>query len=718
MKKQLIISILLVASLFAVLPASVSADTVTVPGDYATIQAAIDNVSDGDVITVAAGTYTENLVIDNPGKSFTLRGAGADVTTLDGNYSGSVIVILSTGASVVTIEGFTIRNGTGDTTNWVSTCGGGIYTNYANVIVRECVFNANQAYYGGGMFNESYENNGTYTNKDYPSYAIVVTSCLFTGNDASFGGGMYNYVTDSVLVTDTTFIGNHADYGGGMYNEGSSGMLCTVAVERCTFDTNYAVSDGGGMENYEITDSVTVKNSLFTGNLTSKDEYCNGGGMHNCDSSPAVTNCRFEYNQAYNGGGMMNGGESAPVVTDCTFVENVSTHNGGGMMNAEYAEPVVTGCTFVENVADKNGGGMMNAYCSAPVVSECIFNGNKSLYDSGGGGGGMMNAYYSAPVVTHCTFMNNWAAYRGGGMYNTSESTPTISHSTFVGNEAIRRGAGMDNHDYAAPVITNCVFVGNTVIGTPYSNDRGADGIVQPMTSAGGGGMMNSYYSTPVITNCTFTQNSVPYYSNGGDYDGENGGGVKFNTSYPSTVTNCIIWGNFCGDNPNDVLDTYGDYALITFSNVGGGWPGDGNIDADPQFVNAPADVSLRAGSPCIDAGTYASLPSLGGVIDDILGVPRPQGSAYDMGAYECAGASWSPVVVQPLARTQLAAVLSLWEELLSRLPDEPTDEMAALIEQIQGHVANAAQLTNPIYASGQLSKAAAAMQQLAALLA
>jgi len=78
----------------------------------------------------------------------------------------------------------------------------------------------------------------------------------------------------------------------------------------------------------------------------------------------------------------------------------------------------------------------------------------------------------------------------------------------------------------------------------------------------------------------------------------------------------------------------------------------------------------------------------------------------------------WSPVIIQPLARTQLASVLSLWEDLLERLPEEPTDEMAALIEQIQGYMANAVQLTNPIYASGQISKAAAAMQQLAALLA
>ena len=75
------------------------------------------------------------------------------------------------------------------------------------------------------------------------------------------------------------------------------------------------------------------------------------------------------------------------------------------------------------------------------------------------------------------------------------------------------------------------------------------------------------------------------------------------------------------------------------------------------------------------------------------------------------------PASIRPISQTRLATVLSDWNYLSGCLPEKPTGEMVALIAQIQGHVANAAQLTNPIYASGQLSKAAAAMQQLAALL-
>ena len=51
----------------------------------------------------------------------------------------------------------------------------------------------------------------------------------------------------------------------------------------------------------------------------------------------------------------------------------------------------------------------------------------------------------------------------------------------------------------------------------------------------------------------------------------------------------------------------------------------------DPKFVNPGSyDYSLKADSPAIDAGL-----SLSDVVRDKNGVPRPQGKAYDIGAYE-----------------------------------------------------------------------------------
>jgi len=56
------------------------------------------------------------------------------------------------------------------------------------------------------------------------------------------------------------------------------------------------------------------------------------------------------------------------------------------------------------------------------------------------------------------------------------------------------------------------------------------------------------------------------------------------------------------------------------------------NLDnTDPTFVNVGArNFQLLAGSPAINAGV-----TLAFVTNDFLGVSRPQGAAYDIGAFE-----------------------------------------------------------------------------------
>jgi hypothetical protein len=57
---------------------------------------------------------------------------------------------------------------------------------------------------------------------------------------------------------------------------------------------------------------------------------------------------------------------------------------------------------------------------------------------------------------------------------------------------------------------------------------------------------------------------------------------------------------------------------------------GTNNIRANPLLVNPATDFSLAAGSPAIDAGIATDAPG-----EDYLGIVRPQGTSYDIGAYE-----------------------------------------------------------------------------------
>lgn len=208
--------------------------------------------------------------------------------------------------------------------------------------------------------------------------------------------------------------------------------------------------------------------------------------------------------------------------------------------------------------------------------------------------------------------------------------------------------------------------------------------------------------TSPVITNCTFTGNSAQT------------GCAVFNTGNSAPIiTNCILWNDASIEIYNDSSAT----TIVSYSDVQGDYAGVGNIDAKPLFKNRPSDLSLQGGSPCIDAGADASAFAYGSVNDDIRGVPRPQGSGHDMGAYEFLQSPWSPVSIMPLMRTQLANVVNEWNEIVETLPEEPTDGMAVLIERIQTHMQNVSQFTNPVYALGELSKALALMEELAMLL-
>ncbi len=194
-------------------------------------------------------------------------------------------------------------------------------------------------------------------------------------------------------------------------------------------------------------------------------------------------------------------------------------------------------------------------------------------------------------IVRGGSIPENGLNAQGAGLYNWHAS-PTLANCTFLDN-ASGNGGGMYNHE-SMPTLMNCTFWSNTA-------------------SKNGGGMYN-YGSTLTLMNCTFSNNTAEY------------GLIIYNNRSIFFATNCIM----LETSTLDISDGYGS-SKATYSCLRSCWSGEGNIDEEPLFVDAAnGDLRLLAGSPCIDMGTLEGVPDV-----DIDGVPRPQGTGVDMGAYE-----------------------------------------------------------------------------------
>ncbi|MDP3696453.1 MAG: NBR1-Ig-like domain-containing protein, partial [Candidatus Taylorbacteria bacterium] len=113
-----------------------------VPGNYSTIQAAIDAANPGDTVRVAAGTYYETLEVKS---GICLEGAGIDQTNIIGGssyyrlvnsgvYQLGITQVAIFRASYVTIKNITVKNSGASNTE-----GGGIRVlSSNNILVESC----------------------------------------------------------------------------------------------------------------------------------------------------------------------------------------------------------------------------------------------------------------------------------------------------------------------------------------------------------------------------------------------------------------------------------------------------------------------------------------------------------------------------------------------------------------------------------------------------
>jgi len=216
------------------------------------------------------------------------------------------------------------------------------------------------------------------------------------------------------------------------------------------------------------------------------------------------------------------------------------------------------------------------------------------------------------PDIIKATIINGWAVKPVISFCNDEIPACRLSGLTITGGSCGVRCRG------GYPTITNCRIVANAGPGLELLQTFGSSYIANCLIADNAGdGLATSRSRAPQLVNCIVAANN----GNGVCLDrgsinnstivanalaGVSGNGV--------TVKNCIVWANLTAQMEGITPPT------AAHSNIQGGWPGLGNIDADPCFVRLDAwdanglwlegNWRLLPASPCIDAGDNTALPA------------------------------------------------------------------------------------------------------------
>lgn len=481
MKRGLLIAVLVLCW------KQVLAQTLYVPADgYTSIQSAINDANDGDIIIVAEGTYREN--INFLGKAVTVRSADPNdpnvvaVTIINGNEPddpnyGSTVIFNSGEDINSVLSGFTITGGTG---SWLP-----IAWRYNGRFWNRC---------GGAVL-------------CYNMSAPTISKNVFINNSAGQGGGIYIYgdpvdpndpsnppIHISPAITDNIFIDNSAikehgfvppdsnypanDHGDGGAIVGFQG--CDAIITGNLIQSNHAASYGGGIHLRQWSNGL-IENNHIISNYSSL-----GGGIHiTYNSSPTVRNNTIERNTAgyFGGGGIYAYAWSNPTIEQNVITGNDSV-NGAGIAVYFSSEPVIRNNLIFKN---KNGAGIRVRGGSAPQIIHNTIAGNSA----GASSGGIDCTENATPTIENNIITTNGDGY---GIYVDDKSFPVMRYNNVWANEAGNYGPEMtdqtgingnisvpaefidpDSNDYHLNYASECINAGDpNFTGEPptdYDND-------------------------------------------------------------------------------------------------------------------------------------------------------------------------------------------------------------------------------------------------------
>ena len=547
-----------------------AADVLKVPGDYDTIQEAIDAAEEGGEIWVAEGDYDENLSITESvsliggwDPSFTKREPGD--STIDGGGAGRVISVTTTAdGAAVTIDGFTIQDG--DATGLSPT---------ALTAVPPIEPEAARA-------------DGARTDADPRSPSERVAGLKARAADLAgrglYPGGpvVYGAMLDRLARLTAQAeaarmraravpgpagapTATGAGSGGGVFSENAGLQLlnCTIAGNLASQDT---LGIGGGV----FVNKAPYGGVRIAGSTVSRNVGCAmgdgwGGGIYLFDAPGAVVEDNLiERNTAGSQGDGYGGGlfayESLGVtIRDNRFAENVgsaggslSTGAGGGLGVHSSGDAVVQDNLVEYNTGSSSwdayrglGGGIFISESDGVSVADNEIRENLASLRTEGFGGGIQLVYSPGAQVTGNMITGNLAGFfcgrgEGGGIKVGAAPDATVSGNQIRENVACMNGdfAGSLGHfggGVQAEAFDGGLLVDNLIADNATCFDCGD-------TTGFGGGVFLSDSEDAQVAGNTITGNA------GALLDGRGaGGGLQVRDTAGSRLPRNLIRGNRAG---------------------------------------------------------------------------------------------------------------------------------------------------------------------------
>ncbi len=390
---------------------------------YCTIQAAVDDAVDGDVVLVGDGLYTGvgNRDITFRGKSIIVRSVNGPANcTIDAEGAGRGFQFNSGEPSAAEVDGFTIINGVAHNASELR-FGGGIYIGarsnpkIANCVITRCTVAGGYPGFGGGIYVE--DSNPT------------ITGCTITDNILDgwmhSGGGIF-LENSAAVITNCTISNNASFWGGGIrYRKGADDFTSgpnvvdpldrtgrKLVIRGCVITGNKAQYYGGGIAGYEF--EMDLSDSTITGNtaniMTPNGTNLGGGGLYLKLGKANIQRCDISNNDAsctgWGGGvhlrkgtftignSVIDGNSSDSYVIHCYFSDV-------NIYNSLITNNTVCGVEHDSLLA----GGVGNSYSNL-TIRNCTFWGNSGTYGSVWTAPGPY-AYPTTTVIVSSILWNN-----------------------------------------------------------------------------------------------------------------------------------------------------------------------------------------------------------------------------------------------------------------------------------------------------------------------